>query len=321
MPAQSRMSQDVPESPKATMFDQLPETGRAPKGSAARASAPERRADPGPEISIVVPMHDEVENVEPLLAEIAATLNGTFTYEVVCVDDGSGDGTVEALQAAADANPAVRVLRHSRRCGKSAGVQTGARAARAPIVVLMDGDRQNDPADVPALVADLRDGRSRDPHLIMVAGQRGRRADTWLRQLSSRVANGVRGAVLGDGTRDTGCGLKAITREGLLALPYFDGQHRFMSALVQAQGGRVTLRDVADRPRAAGQAKYGVWNRLWVGIGDLLAVTWLVRRSHLPDRVEDLSADASARGPANGPGADASEAESKRVAGQGRAAS
>jgi glycosyltransferase involved in cell wall biosynthesis len=267
------------------------------------ASAPE----PDPELSLVIPMHEEAGNVGPLLQEIAAALGGRYRYEVICVDDASADATPAELEAELARRPELRVLRHRPRAGKAAAMRSGARAARGPLVVLMDGDRQNDPADVPGLIEDLRAARRGEPRTVLAAGQRVKRADTWLRHASSRLANGIRGAVLKDGTRDAGCGLKAIDREMLLALPYFDGQHRFLAALVKAQGGQVVLRDVADRPRLVGRAKYGVWNRLWVGIGDMLAVAWLIRRSHLPAEVQRI-ATAEADGTVDGGGASAADA-------------
>jgi len=281
----------------ATMVDEASrriatfKPGLVPGGSRWPTDRPVTNLD----FSLIISLYDEAENVAPLIEEIVATLDGRYAYEIVCVDDGSRDGTLQALKAAAAQHPNLVVLYHHERCGKSAGVFTGAQAARAPVLVLMDGDRQNDPADVPQVLTALADGSARDPRLVMVAGQRMRRADSLLRKFSSRLANGVRRVVLRDGTRDTGCALKAITREAFLALPFFDGQHRFMSALVQAQGGRIALCDVSDRPRAAGQAKYGVWNRLWVGIGDLLAVSWLTRRCHRPSRVERVVAGAEAK--------------------------
>lgn len=251
-------------------------------------SAPAGVAGGAPELSVVIPINDEVDNIDPLLAEIEAALAPGYSFEAVLVDDGSADGSTEALIAAMDRHPWLRVLRHDRKCGKSAGVFTGALAARAPVLVLMDGDRQNNPADAPALIERLREESQRDPRVAMVAGQRAKRRANALRRLSSRVANGVRASLLRDGTRDTGCGLKIITREAFLRLPYFDGQHRFMSALLRAQGYELALADVEDRPRVAGEAKYGVWNRLWVGIVDLLVVYWLTRRCRRPGKVAVL---------------------------------
>jgi glycosyltransferase involved in cell wall biosynthesis len=280
---------DAPFTESESGADSAADAHRAPADRAAQAAAgPEVDAAARPELSFVIPMHDEAGNVGPLLQEIADALGGRYRYEVICVDDASRDATAEELEAERARRPELRVLRHEPRAGKAAAMRSGARAARAPLLVLMDGDRQNDPADVPGLIEDLSAARRDDPATALAAGQRVKRADTKLRHMSSRLANGIRGAVLKDGTRDAGCGLKAIDRQMLLALPYFDGQHRFLAALVKAQGGQVVLRDVADRPRLVGRAKYGVWNRLWVGIGDMLAVAWLIRRSHLPQRVHRI---------------------------------
>lgn len=269
----------------------MPETEALPAAAGSRLAL--RRRDGLPAISLVIALHDEQENVSALLEEIAATLDERLHYEVVCVDDGSRDGTLAELKRSAALRHEITLLRHTERCGKSAAVLTGARAAQAALLVLMDGDRQNDPADVPPMLDAFVEGRARDPRLVMVAGQRIRRADSLSRRLSSRIAHGVRSAVLRDGCRDTGCGLKVITREAFLALPFFDGQHRFMAALVRAQGGGVLFCDVADRPRLAGRAKYGLWNRLWVGIGDLLALAWLLRRCHLPSQVERIRVESA----------------------------
>lgn len=242
-----------------------------------------------PSVSLVVPVHDEAANLAPLLAEIESALAPEAPFEAIFVDDASNDGGDAILSAAAASYAWLVVLRLDRRRGKSAAVWTGAQAARASVLLMLDGDRQNDPAEAPRLLDRLRNARARDPAIVLVAGQRTRRHDAALRRLSSRVANAVRGALLRDGTRDTGCGLKAITRTAFLRLPYFDGQHRFMAALVRAQGGGVVLEPVTHRPRVAGRPKYGVWNRLWVGIVDLLGVFWLTRRCSLPRRVTRLT--------------------------------
>ena len=162
---------------------------------------------------------------------------------------------------------------------------SGAHAARAPILVTIDGDGQNDPAFIPSLVRELTEGGSR---FGLAAGQRVRRKDTGFKKFQSRVANAVRGAILRDGTRDTGCGLKAIRREVYLQLPYFDALHRFMPALVRRDGHEVALVDVIDRPRMAGASKYGFFDRLWVGILDLAGVWWLIRRRKAPPHVQEL---------------------------------
>lgn len=249
-----------------------------------------------PALSVVVPVHDEEGNVLPLIAELRAALDGLTTYEIVFVDDGSDDATAEQLMAAALERPAgsdgaVRVLRHSTSCGQSTALRTGVAHARGALVATMDGDGQNDPADIPLLLARLT-SPERPPALAMVAGWRTSRRDDWLVRLSSRVANAVRGRLLGDGTPDTGCGLKVFDRETFLRLPYFDHMHRFLPALVRRAGGEVESVPVHHRPRVHGRSHYGLHNRLWTGIVDLAGVIWLIRRARLPQLVAEGHAAA-----------------------------
>ena len=235
-----------------------------------------------PEISVVVPVRDEEDNIDTLLAEIAAALAGR-SIEVVYVDDGSADATPARLAAARARMPALRVLRHRRSAGQSAALVTGIRAARGTWIATLDGDGQNDPADIPRLLE-----RAAAPDApALVAGWRATRRDTRLKRVSSRLANAVRAALLGDRTPDTGCGLKVFRREAFLRLPPFDHMHRFLPALVQRDGGMVVNVAVNHRPRAAGRSKYGVMNRLWVGIVDLLGVMWLQRRPVRPEVAEE----------------------------------
>jgi glycosyltransferase involved in cell wall biosynthesis len=240
-------------------------------------------------VSLVIPVFDEVDNVAPLLAEIAAALDGAEAFEAVVVDDGSSDGTDRALAQALAAYPWLRARRHPERCGKAAALRTGIQAAAAPLVATLDGDRQNDPADLPELLRAFRAAQARDASVALLAGQRATRREGWTRRAASRIANTVRAAVLGDATRDSACGVKVIRREVFLALPHFDGLHRFLPALVRAQGHAVITADVRDRPRAAGRPKYGIWRRLWVGLLDMAGVVWLIQRSRRPARVIDLS--------------------------------
>ncbi len=233
------------------------------------------------ELSLVIPMHNEADNAGPLLGEIRTALQGVVDYEVVVVDDGSTDATPELLAGAAAADRRLRVLRHRASCGQSTAIRTGVRAARAEWICTLDGDGQNDPADIPAL---WREARRRD-HAgpILIAGWRRKRQDTWLRRLSSRIANGVRGALLRDHTPDTGCGLKIFRRSDFLDMPYFDHMHRFLPALMIRLGGTVHSVEVRHRPRTGGRSHYGIHNRLWVGLVDLAGVMWLLRRNCLPE--------------------------------------
>jgi len=235
------------------------------------------------DLSLVIPVFNEQDNVQPLLDEVRAALDGRFDYEVIFVDDGSTDATMQRLVALrADCSP-LRVLRHAKNAGQSAALLSGLLVARAPWVATLDGDGQNDPADIPALYAVARS----DDTLWLVGGWRRQRRDGWLKRLSSRVANRVRAALLGDATPDTGCGLKLLRREACLQLPRFDHMHRFLPALVLRAGGGVRSVPVNHRPRRRGVSKYGVFNRLWVGIIDLFGVLWLRRRALRPDVTEE----------------------------------
>lgn len=228
-----------------------------------------------PSLSIVVPVRNEVGNIAPLLGEILAACRPLGAFEVIYVDDGSSDATRAELSRLKAQTPELKSLRHRNSCGQSAAVRSGVRAAMAPVVVTLDGDGQNDPAFIPALIAALEAG---GPETGLAQGQRLGRKDTGFKKFQSRIANGVRSHVLKDATRDTGCGLKAFRREAYLALPYFDALHRFMPALMKREGYAVTHADVVDRPRLTGQSNYGFFDRLWVGILDLAGVWWLIRR-------------------------------------------
>jgi dolichol-phosphate mannosyltransferase len=236
-----------------------------------------------PAVSVVIPVRNEAGNIAPLVAEIAAALAGR-SFEVIYVNDGSTDGTEAELKALQGQYPWLRQIRHASSCGQSAALRTGIAAARAPIVATLDGDGQNDPAFLPRLIETLERGA---PRIGLVAGQRLGRKATGFKRLQSRIANAVRSAVLRDGTRDTGCGLKAMPRDLALSLPYFDGLHRFLPALVRREGREIAYVDVVDRPRLHGRSNYGMWDRLWVGILDLVGVWWLVRRrKRVPDASE-----------------------------------
>jgi glycosyltransferase involved in cell wall biosynthesis len=237
-----------------------------------------------PAVSVVVPVRNEAGNIAPLVSEIAAAVEGQWPFEVVYVNDGSTDGTEAELQRLMQMHPWLRRLRHKQSCGQSAAVRTGVTAARAPIVATLDGDGQNNPAFLPPMLRALEAGQ---PRVGLIAGQRVGRKATGFKKLQSRIANAVRKAVLRDGTRDTGCGLKAFRRDVFLALPYFDGLHRFLPALVKREGYDIGYIDVVDRPRHAGVSNYGLWDRLWVGILDLAGVWWLIRRKRrVPEILE-----------------------------------
>lgn len=228
-----------------------------------------------PAVSIVVPVRNEADNVGPLIAEIATALEGHWPFEIIYVDDGSSDETPLRLAEIARQRGNLRRIRHATSCGQSAAVRSGVRAARGAIVATLDGDGQNDPAFLPDLIAAIENGGGR---VGLAAGQRVGRKDTGFKKVQSRIANSVRNAILRDGTRDSGCGLKAFRREVFLSLPYFDGLHRFLPALVRREGFDIAYVDVIDRPRRSGVSNYGFFDRLWVGLMDLGGVWWLIRR-------------------------------------------
>jgi dolichol-phosphate mannosyltransferase len=232
--------------------------------------------------SLVIVVYDEAESVDPLLEEVHACLEGQLPAELLVVDDGSTDGTGERLRAAAERLPLpVRVLRHHRNFGQSAALRTGVLCARSNWVVTLDGDGQNDPADIPRLLA-LLGCSGAESKLRLVCGDRQQRQDPWGKRVSSRIANAARNAVLRDGVPDTGCGLKLIERRAFLDLPLFDHMHRFLPALIRRNGGEVVSIPVHHRPRKSGRSKYGLHDRLWVGIADLCGVWWLMRRAQNP---------------------------------------
>jgi dolichol-phosphate mannosyltransferase len=226
-------------------------------------------------VSIVVPVRNEAGNIGPVIAEITAALDGRWNHEIIYVDDGSTDATPERLVSAMKSQPNLRQIRHGASAGQSAAVRSGVRAARGAIVATLDGDGQNNPAFLPDLISAIEQGGDRTG---LAAGQRVGRKDTGFKKIQSRIANAVRNSILHDGTRDTGCGLKAFRREVFLALPYFDGLHRFLPALVRREGYDIVYVDVTDRPRHSGVSNYGFFDRLWIGIMDLAGVWWLIRR-------------------------------------------
>lgn len=237
------------------------------------------------ELSVVIPVRNEAPNIAPLVAEIGAALDGACDYEIVYVDDGSSDDTAAVVRGLARDMPRLRLIRHRRSAGQSAAIRSGVAAARAPWIATLDGDGQNDPADIPRLWAMAKDAPPEPP--LLVVGYRRQRRDSAVKRLSSRVANAVRGALLDDGTPDTGCGLKLFRRALFLDLPFFDHCHRFLPALVKRQGGRTVSVAVNHRPRARGRSNYGTLDRLFVGIADLIGVMWLMRRAKHPEIMAD----------------------------------
>ncbi len=230
-----------------------------------------------PALSVVVPVHNEVENIEPLIAEIMATLEGVERYEIIYINDCSRDSTLERLTSLDQKFKVLRVLTHQKRSGQSAAIRTGVKAARGDLIATLDGDGQNDPEDIPKLLKAYREQAVADAR-ILIAGFRARRQDSFIKRLSSKIANGIRSSLLGDATPDTGCGLKIFRREDFLDLPGFDHMHRFLPALMIRNGGQVISVEVSHRPRERGKSKYGTLDRLWVGIMDLIGVMWLKRR-------------------------------------------
>ena len=226
-------------------------------------------------VSVVVPVRNEAGNIAPLISEIAAALDGRWRYEIIYVNDGSTDATADRLASEMKQRRNLRVLRHAVSSGQSAAVRSGVRAAHGIIVATLDGDGQNNPAFLPDLIAAVEAGGAK---IGLAAGQRVGRKDTGFKKLQSRLANKIRNAVLKDGTRDTGCGLKAFRRDVFLMMPYFDGLHRFLPALVRREGYDIAYVDVIDRPRHSGVSNYGFFDRLWIGIMDLAGVWWLIRR-------------------------------------------
>ena len=228
------------------------------------------------DLSVVIPIRDEAENIGSLCAEIAAALDGMAHYEIICVDDGSRDATATELARLGSMLPQLRALRHRHSCGQSAAILTGVKASRGIWIATLDGDGQNDPADIPRLWQLARGAPAHPP--LLIAGCREKRQDGWSKRLASRIANRVRSRLLDDATPDTGCGLKLFARALFLDLPAFDHMHRFLPALVLRAGGRVRSVAVNHRPRRSGASKYGVFDRLGVGIVDLFGVWWLLRR-------------------------------------------
>jgi dolichol-phosphate mannosyltransferase len=237
-----------------------------------------------PEISVVVPVHNEAGAAAPLAREIAAAFAGR-DVEIIFVDDASRDATLDELLAAKADLPTLRVLKHAHNAGQSRAVRTGVLAARGGLVLTLDGDGQNPPADGPTLIDALSDA---PPEVAMVGGRRVKRQDTAAKKWASRLANGFRKRLLNDDADDTGCGLKAFRRDAFLRLPYFDHMHRYLPALMIREGYRVLYRDVGHRPRTTGRSKYTNLGRLWAAVTDLQGVMWLRSRARNPGAPQEL---------------------------------
>ena len=240
------------------------------------------------DLSVVVPVKDEEKNIDSLVEEICSALDGSYQYEIVYVDDGSSDETWERLVALSQGLSQLKSIRLRKSCGQSNAIHTGVKAAGSSLIVTLDGDGQNDPADIPRLV-EVFNAPNRAPDLQLVSGHRLKRRDSWVKRASARVANGVRGYLLKDRTPDTGCGLKVFPREIFLRLPFFDHMHRFLPALILRSGGGVVSVAVNHRPRKYGRSHYGIWDRLWVGVVDLCGVMWLQRRSTVAEIEEVIN--------------------------------
>ncbi len=240
-----------------------------------------------PDLTVVVPVRDECANIVPLVTEIVAALGGVVPFEIIYVDDGSTDGTSDVLMVMQQTQPLLRVLRHDRSAGQSTAIRTGVLAARGRWIATLDGDGQNDPADIAMLLTQACSlAAQRGDDRVLIAGWRTQRHDRAFTRWQSWVANTVRARLLRDGTPDAGCGLKVFARSTFTALPYFDHMHRFLPALVRRDGGQVLSLPVRHRPRTRGASHYGVMNRLWAGIVDLVGVIWLTRRARSPRSVE-----------------------------------
>ena len=229
------------------------------------------------QLSVVVPVRNEQDNVLGLITEIRTALDGVIAYEIIYVDDGSTDDTLSRLKAIQVDCPQLRIMHHAKSCGQSTAVRTGVKSAKYPWIATLDGDGQNDPADIPKLLSALAEG------VELVGGNRRHsRRDVWIKRISSVIANGVRSRMLKDSTPDTGCGLKLFSREAFLDLPYFDHMHRFLPALIRRRGGKIISVPVNHRVREHGKSNYGTLDRLMVGIVDLFGVAWLQKRAKQP---------------------------------------
>lgn len=252
----------------------------------------ERPSNDCPDYAVVVPVLDEAGNIQPLVDEIQTAMvgvTGHSGYEIIYVDDGSTDATPDELKTASQSNSSLRVYRHAKSVGQSQSLITGIKHARADWIITLDGDGQNDPADIAKLIEARDQAVSNEPgyaETFLYIGHRRQRHDSLARRYQSWLANDIRGWVLGDHTPDSGCGLKLFRRDVFLDLPQFNALHRFIPALVIRAGGRAVSVEVSHRPRGHGQSKYGLWRRLAIGVVDLIGVLWLIARNSRPEITE-----------------------------------
>ncbi|MDX2477969.1 MAG: glycosyltransferase family 2 protein [Gammaproteobacteria bacterium] len=237
------------------------------------------------DLSVVIPVQNEEENVRMLIDEVRQALDGVLNYELIYVNDGSTDSTLEILEQYRSGFSLLKIISHEKGVGQSTAVQTGVKHAESPVIATLDGDGQNDPADIPALFQVLIENSATG--VVLVNGYRKKRKDTFIKRMSSRFANGIRRWLLDDDTPDTGCGLKVFSRDAYLDIPFFDHLHRFLPAMMINEGGRVMSVEVNHRERQLGSSHYGFFDRLWVGIFDILGVIWLKARTTHPVVIED----------------------------------
>lgn len=233
-----------------------------------------------PDLSVVIPVQNEEENIRMLIDEVRQSLDGVLNYELIYVNDGSTDSTLDILEQYRAGFSLLKIISHEKSAGQSTAVRTGIKHAISPVIATLDGDGQNDPADIPALFETLN--QHAGTGVVLVNGYRKKRRDTFVKRMSSRLANGIRSWLLDDDTPDTGCGLKVFHRAAYLEIPFFDHLHRFLPAMMINGGGKVMSVEVNHRERQLGSSHYGFFDRLWVGIFDLMGVIWLKSRTTHP---------------------------------------
>ena len=238
------------------------------------------------ELTVIVPVRDEAGNLKPLMDELHTALDGVMDYEVIFIDDGSRDASRAEIAEMVGSDPRVRLLVQEKASGKTRALINGIKAAGGPVIVTIDGDRQDDPQDIPKFWTKMTASGAPDLNLA-ISGWRTRRKDSRWKRLISRIANRVRAGLLGDNTPDSGCGFKMFPRDAFLELPRFDNMHRFLPALFKKYGCRLDVQEVNHRPRAEGKSKYGTFDRAWASFWDLMGVIWLQRRTRYPKATEE----------------------------------